>query len=195
MSRRKTIIDEVFDFLVRVSIVYVILLILFYSTNKPLFWKMLFGGLIFFGAVILTSLFIKKSKIHKQSQRQTDKEWERYLLGLEHWEFENFVADLFSKLGYKTRVIGGSYDEGIDVIAEKNGAKHYIQCKHYRQPVGPEKIREFYGAVNAKYSNEKAFFITTGYFTEEAIRFSEDKNIELIDRAKLIKRIRETEKN
>ena len=120
---------------------------------------------------------------------------ERYLLGLEHWEFENFVADLFSKLGYKTRVIGGSYDEGIDVIAEKNGAKHYIQCKHYRQPVGPEKIREFYGAVNAKYSNEKAFFITTGYFTEEAIRFSEDKNIELIDRAKLIKRIRETEKN
>ena len=195
MSRRKTIIEEIIDVLSELSIVYIILLILFYFTNKPLFWKMLFGGLIFFGVLILMTLFIKKSKTHKQNQWKTDKEWERYLLGLEHWEFENFVADLFSKLGYKTQVIGGSYDEGIDIIAERDGAKHYIQCKHYHGTIGPDKIRDFYGAVNAKYSNEKAFFVTTSYFSEETSRFSKDKNIELIDRAKLIKLIRETEKN
>jgi len=141
------------------------------------------------------ALFIKKSKTHKQSQWKTDKELERYLLGLEHWEFENFVADLFSKLGYKTQVRGGSYDEGIDVIAEKDGIKHYIQCKHYHGIIGPDKIRDFYGAINAKYSNEIAFFVTTSYFSEEADRFTRGKNIELIDRAKLIKLIRETEKN
>jgi len=154
---------------------------------------MLIGGLIFLGIFFVISLLVKRDKIHKQSQWQTDKELERYLLGLEHWEFEKYIGELFSKLGYKTQVVGGSYDEGIDVIAEKDGIKHYIQCKHYRNPVGVEKIRDFYGAITAKYSNEKAFFITTGYFTEEAERFVLDKNIELIDRPKLIRLIRQAE--
>lgn len=156
---------------------------------------MLIWGLTLLGICFVITLFIRKSKIHKQSQWQTDKELEKYLLGLEHWEFEQYIGELFSKLGYKTQVIGGSYDEGIDVIAEKNGVKHYIQCKHYRNPIGVEKIRDFYGAITAKYSNEKAFFITSGYFTEEAERFAADKNIELIDRPKLIRLIRQVENN
>jgi len=28
-------------------------------------------------------------------------------------------------------VSGGPYDQGIDVIAEKNGIKYYIQCKKF----------------------------------------------------------------
>lgn len=193
MPRRKTLIDEVLDILFTISIVYVIALFLIWFSDKALFLKLLLWGLVFVAVFIVIVLFIKKSKIHKQSQWQTDKELERYLLGLEHWEFEKYIGELFSKLGYKTQVIGGSYDEGIDVIAEKDGIKHYIQCKHYRYPVGVEKIRGFYGAITAKYSNEKAFFITTGYFTEESERFALDKNIELIDRPKLIRLIRQVE--
>ena len=193
MPRRKTLLDDILDILEGFTSFYVVLVILFWFSNKNLFWKMLIGGGIFFAFVFGVLLLYKKSKIHKQSQWQTDKELERYLLGLEHWEFEKYIGDLFTKLGYKTQVIGGSYDEGIDVIAEKDGIKHYIQCKHYRNPVGVEKIRDFYGAITAKYSNEKAFFITTGYFTEEAERFVLDKNIELIDRPKLIRLIRQVE--
>lgn len=156
---------------------------------------MLIGGLVFLGIFFVIILLVKRGKIHKESQWQTDKELERYLLGLEHWEFEKYIGDLFTKLGYKTQVIGGSYDEGIDVIAEKEGIKHYIQCKHYSSPVGVEKIRDFYGAITAKYSNEKSFFITTGYFTEGSESFALDKNIELIDRPKLIHLIRQVENN
>jgi len=190
MPRRKSSIDDLLEPFVAL---YFIFLVLFGFINKPIFWKILIGGLIFLGIFFAISLLVKRDKIHKQSQWQTDKELERYLLGLEHWEFEKYIGDLFTKLGYKTQVIGGSYDEGIDVIAEKDGVKHYIQCKHYRNPVGVEKIRDFYGAITAKYSNEKAFFITTGYFTEEAERFVLDKNIELIDRPKLIRLIRQAE--
>ena len=190
MPRRKSSIDDLLEPFVAL---YFIFLLLFGFINKPIFWKMLIGGLIFLGIFFVISLLVKRDKIHKQSQWQTDKELERYLLGLEHWEFEKYIGELFSKLGYKTQVIGGSYDEGIDVIAEKDGVKHYIQCKHYKYPVGVEKIRDFYGAITAKYSNEKAFFITTGYFTEEAERFALDKNIELIDRPKLIRLIRQVE--
>ena len=45
-------------------------------------------------------------------------------------DFENYIADLYSKLGYKTEKVGGSYDGGVDVIAEKDSIKHYIQCKN-----------------------------------------------------------------
>jgi len=190
MPRRKSSIDDLLEPFVAL---YFVFLVLFGFINKPIFWKMLIGGLIFLGIFFVISLLVKRDKIYKQSQWQTDKELERYLLELEHWEFEEYIGKLFSKLGYKNQVIGGSYDEGIDIIAEKDGVKHYIQCKHYRNPVGVEKIRDFYGAITAKYSNEKAFFITTGYFTEESERFALDKNIELIDRPKLIHLIRQVE--
>ena len=192
MPRRKSSIDDLLEPFIAL---YFVFLVLFGFINKPIFWKMLIGGLIFLGVIFVIILLVKRGKIHKQSQWQTDKELERYLLGLGHWEFEKYIGELFSKLGYKTQVIGGSYDEGIDAIAEKDGIKHYIQCKHYKYPVGVEKIRDFYGAINAKYSNEKAFFITTGYFTEESERFALDKNIELIDRPKLIRLIRQAENN
>lgn len=42
---------------------------------------MLIGGCIFLG-VIFAVLLVKQGKIHKQSQWQTDRELERYLLGL-----------------------------------------------------------------------------------------------------------------
>jgi len=195
MPRRKTLLDEIFDILERISIVYVLLLILFGFTNKILFWKMLVWGLVFLGALIMIALFVKRSKIHKQSQFNTDGELIEWLNNLKHWEFEHYIGDLFNKLGYKTRVIGGSYDEGIDVIAEKDEIKHYIQCKHYNNKVGVKDVREFYGALSDKLSNDKAFFITTNFFTEKAERFAEDKPIELIDGSKLIRYIRLSEKS
>jgi restriction system protein len=195
MPRRKTLLDEIFDILERISVVYVFLLILFGFTNKTIFWKMLIWGLGFLGALIIIALLIKRSKIHKQSQFHTDKELQKWLSELKHWEFENYIGDLFNKLGYKTRVIGGSYDEGIDVIAEKDGIKHYIQCKHYNHKVGVKEVREFCGALSDKLSNDKAFFITTNFFTEEAERFAGDKPIELIDDNQLIKYIRMSEKS
>jgi len=195
MPRRKTIVDDIFDILSRISIVYVIVLFFIWFSNKALFLKLLLWGLAFIAVFIIIALLIKKSKIHKQSQWWTDEELRRWLSELQHWEFENYIGDLFTKLGYKTRVIGGSYDEGIDVIAEKNGIKHYIQCKKYSNRVGVKEVREFYGALADKLTHDKAFFITTNDFSEEAERFAADKPIELIDSSKLIKYIRLSEKS
>jgi len=194
MPRRKTLEDELWDILPRISVVYVLFMAIFWFSNKALFLKLLLWGLAFLVVFIVIVVFVKKSKVHKQSQWRTDRELLKWLGELKHWEFENYIGDLFIKLGYKTRVIGGSYDEGIDVIAEKNGIKHYIQCKKYSNPVRVKEVREFYGALSDKLSNDKAFFITTNFFTEEAERFAADKPIELIDGYKLIKYIRLTEK-
>jgi restriction system protein len=110
-------------------------------------------------------------------------------------EFENYVADLFSRLGFKTEAVGRSHDGGIDVIAEKGGIKHYIQCKKFiTQEVGVGAIRDFYGAIANHLAQGKGYFITTNKFTLEAEKFAEDKPVELIDGQKIIKYIRLAEK-
>ncbi len=195
MPRRKTLLDEIFYILERISVVYVIALFFIWFSDKELFFKLLGWGLAILGILIAIVIFTKRSKIHKRSQFDTDRELQKWLGDLKHWEFENYIGDLFNKLGYKTRVIGGSYDEGIDVIAEKNGIKHYIQCKKYSNSVGVKDVREFYGALSDKLSNDKAFFITTNFFTEGAERFVEDKPIELVDGNQLVKYIRLAEKS
>ncbi len=184
------------DILTEISIVYVIFLSIFAWVNKSFFWKMLLWGIAFLGTLIVIVIFIKRSKIHKQSQWHTDRELLRWLKGLKPWEFEKYIAELFTKLGYKTTISGGSYDGGIDVIAEKDGLKHYIQCKKYiTSTVGVSEIRDFYGAIADHLAQAKGFFITTNNFTLEAEKFAEDKPIELVDCYKLIKYIRLSEKS
>jgi restriction system protein len=196
MPRRKTLLDEVLDILFRISIIYVIALFFIWFSNKALFFRLLLWGLVFFGILIIIALFIKRSKIHKQSQWRTDRDLLYWLKGMKPWEFEHYISELFTKLGYKTTVTGGSYDKGVDVIAEKDGLKHYIQCKKYiTSTVGVNELREFYGAIADHLAQAKGYFITTNKFTLEAEKFTEDKPIELIDGYKLIKYIRMAEKS
>jgi len=109
-------------------------------------------------------------------------------------EFEEYIADLFSKLGYRTETAGGPYDRGVDVVAEKDGIKYYIQCKKFiTQQVGVHDVRDFYGALADHLAQGKGYFITTNIFTLEAEKFAEGKPIELIDGNTLIKYIRMAE--
>jgi HJR/Mrr/RecB family endonuclease len=51
-----------------------------------------------------------------------------------------FVAQVLRALGYRTTVLGGSGDQGVDIIAATNGGKVAIQCKNYRKPVGNKPV-------------------------------------------------------
>ncbi len=126
---------------------------------------------------------------------RSDRELLHGLRSMKPPEFEDYIAGLFNRLGYKTEATGGSHDEGVDVIAEKDGIKHYIQCKKFiTSTVNVGAVRDFYGAIADHLTRGKAYFITTNKFTLEAERFAQDKPIELIDSYKLIKYIRSVEK-
>ncbi len=169
---------------------------MFWFSDKSIFWKMLLWGIAFLATFIIITLFIKRSKIHKQSQWRTDRELLYWMRELKPWEFERYIAELFTRLGYKTIVTGGGYDRGVDVVAEKDDLKHYIQCKKYIiSVVGVNELRDFYGAIADHLAQAKGYFITTNKFTLEAEKFAEDKPIELIDGYKLIKYIRLSEKS
>lgn len=149
--------------------------------------------------VILPNEFKKLKaalRFKKGEEWRNDREFLIWLRGLSPKEFEEYIADLFSKLGYKTNATGRTYDKGIDVVAEKDGVRHYIQCKKYiTSTVGVGEVRDFYGSIADHMANGKGYFITTNKFTLEAKKFAEDKPIELVDGFSLIKYIRLAEKN
>ncbi len=133
---------------------------------------------------VVAYILYKKRK--KRSFFESNNSLEK-IRALTPMQFEDFICHLFDKLGYVTERVGGSSDGGIDVIATKNGVKHYIQCKKFiTSQVSVGAMRDFYGAVTDKLTDAKSFFITTNIFTLEAEQFAEGKSIELIDGKKLM---------
>ena len=164
-------------------------------------WIML-GVLIFlrllFERLIPDWIDKQKNKMRfKTGQKwRSDRDLLRWLRGMEPSEFENYIANLFQNLGYKTKTTGGFHDKGIDAVAEKDGIKYYIQCKKFiTSEVTIHDVRDFYGALADHLANGKGYFITTNRFTLEAEKFADDKPIELIDGFRLIEYIRLAEKN
>jgi restriction system protein len=165
------------------------------------FWLLLIG---FFAVLVLFKIIIpdwierqiNRWRFKKGEGWRSDRELIGWLRGMRPYEFEDYVADLFNRMGYKAQAVGRSHDGGIDVIAEKDGIKHYIQCKKFiTKVVGIGAVRDFHGAVADHLTQGTGYFITTNKFTLEAERFTEDKPIELIDGFKLVKYIRSAEKN
>lgn len=96
-------------------------------------------------------------------------------------EFEHFVGELFSKLGYNTEVTKHSGDQGIDVIAEKNGTRIGIQAKCYAGSVGNSAVQEAVAGKNF-YKLDKVIVITNNFFTPSAIELASANNVILWDR-------------
>ncbi len=119
-------------------------------------------------------------------------EWRK----LDHKKFEQITAIIFEKLGYKTEVIGGAGDWGIDIITKKEGERHFIQCKQM-DVVKPNYVREFYGSiVDQLKEGEKGFLVTTGEFTQDGKEFAKTrkKPIELVNGFRLEKIFKNEEK-
>lgn len=104
------------------------------------------------------------------------------------YEFEEFVAHLFTELGYNAHVTKKSGDQGIDVFAQNSKIKIAIQTKRYTGVVGNKSVQE---AIAGKvyYKCDKGIVITNNYFTKSAIELAKESNIDLWDRDKLISMI------
>lgn len=153
-------------------------------------WLWLLVLLIFIGTLVLEKK-IKGNKYSAINNFHNDRQQLNELRSLTPLEFEDYIAHLFSKLGFTTETVGGAYDGGIDVIATKNNVKHYIQCKKFiTSQVDVGSVRNFYGALVDHLANGKGYFITTNKFTLEAEKFAEDKPIELIDGYRLMEYIK-----
>lgn len=102
-------------------------------------------------------------------------------------KFEEFCAKLYKKMGYTVKITPKVNDGGYDLILHKNKEKSIVECKCYalRHSVGRPLIQKLVGA-NQTAQADKIIFITTSYFSKEAIQYAHEINVELIDGETLI---------
>lgn len=97
-------------------------------------------------------------------------------------EFEMLVGEAFRQQGFTVRETGGGgADGGVDIVLTKDNEKFLVQCKQWRaQKVGVAVVRELYGVMAAEGATG-GVVVTSGYFTDEAKKFANGRNVKLLD--------------
>ena len=95
------------------------------------------------------------------------------------YDFEGYCAQILKDKGWNVQVTQKSSDQGVDVIAEKNGEKVAIQCKMYNQPVGNKAVQEVNAGKNY-YQTQYAAVVTTSSYTSSAHQLAKNCNILLL---------------
>lgn len=104
---------------------------------------------------------------------------------MEGHQFEYFCADLLKHNDfYNVSVTQGSGDQGIDILAEKEGVLYGIQCKCYASDIGNKAVQEAF-AGKTFYGCHVAAVLTNRHFTKSAIELAQVNKVLLWDREKL----------
>lgn len=145
---------------------------------------------------------LRSQKGPKEGVDATPKtDWKQELLlicqSMDPSAFERLVQRMLRETGFvQVEVTGRTGDGGIDGkgIAKINGILSFhvvFQCKRYTGSVGSAEIRNFRGAMQGR--ADKGLFITTGYFTRDAIREAVRDGasaIDLVDGDKLAEKLK-----
>lgn len=99
--------------------------------------------------------------------------------------FEDFCAEILKRNGFlNVYVTKGSGDQGVDILASKDGIKYAVQCKNYSTHLGNTPIQEAY-AGKTHYNCHVAVVMTNSKFTQGAKELAESTGVLLWDREKL----------
>lgn len=156
---------------------------------------------------------IKKAEKSPRIKKSVEKDIDEEVENAEGWKaelvrilqekvtpdgFERLVQRVLREKGFsQVEVTGRSGDGGIDGkgIARINGILSFhiiFQCKRYKGKVSSGAIRDFRGSMVGR--TDKGLFITTGYFTRDAIREASRDGapaIDLMDGEKFAEKLKE----
>lgn len=124
-----------------------------------------------------------------RDSKQTPRSNRRYTItsvdGMDGHDFEYFCAEILKKSGFiDVSVTPGSGDQGVDILATKDGIKYAIQCKNYSSTLGNTPIQEV-SAGKLYYGCHVGVVMTNSTFTSSATQLATATNILLWDRIKL----------
>ena len=177
-----------------------------FGTQMPLFWQWFILIVSVYCAIrfsgpkkskgkskpALTLVPSEKKPTHKQSKKKQSITPEYIMDRIDSMDghvFEEFVAELLRDLGYeRVKVTPGSGDQGVDVIAVKNGKKYAIQCKRYSKKLGNAAVQQA-NAGKTIYGCNVAAVITNNYFTDGGKEAAQALGVLLWDRDELMKMI------
>jgi restriction system protein len=201
------IIKKVFNFSVFGLIISLALLVLSYYLKEKgaqasmqgedanslvymLFGKFsqLYSGIIF----LISAVALILKSIKKKSESSADESKSLSSLRELSWkDFNEHITVLFEKLGYSGVDSRGPDKERTDLKLKRDGRLSIVRCKkYYVRKVPLSMVLEFHKALSGEPDLEKGYFITTGFFSREARKFASEKQLELIDGAKLMDFVR-----
>jgi HJR/Mrr/RecB family endonuclease len=134
--------------------------------------------------------------VHKNTEFKREEIQEQLvtlLRSLTDTGFEELCARLLRHIGFENvKVTGRAGDQGVDgegylLINRFVRTKVMFQCKRYEGTVGPDKSRDFRGAIQGR--AERGIFLTTGAFTRGTVDEAARENttvIELVDIDRLL---------
>ncbi|GFO57563.1 hypothetical protein GMSM_45700 [Geomonas sp. Red276] len=152
-------------------------------TTVAMFGQWMVPAIFVIGAIFSAIKTLKQRKLYEKVQSKpqvgalNEMSWE---------EFECLVGEHFRRDGFTVERMGGDGpDGGIDLVLRRGGEKHLVQCKQWKAyQVGVQPVREFYGVMCAAGATT-GYFVTSGTFSDDARKFVQGINLELIDGLKL----------
>jgi restriction system protein len=129
---------------------------------------------------------------YEQAEEQAWAEIERYLHGMNPYDFQQLVADVLQAMGYHVSwVAPPGKDDGVDIIAFTDplgtqAPRIKVQVKRVGQKVDKSGLQSFIAIVN---DGDVGLYVSTGGFTRDAEQFArsqERRKITLIDLKRLV---------
>lgn len=113
------------------------------------------------------------------SHEQIDALRKPYMDCVSGYDYEEQCAEELRSMGYKNvEVTKSSGDQGIDVIAWKDGLKYGIQCKHYQGSVPNKAVQEAFSGAKF-YDCDVAVVMTNSTFTDSAKELADKIGVKL----------------
>lgn len=110
---------------------------------------------------------------------------------MEGHQFEEYCAEILREKGFvDVSVTPGSGDQGVDILAAKDGIKYAIQCKNYSSPLSNKPIQEV-NAGKMFYNCHVGVVMTNSTFTPGAVALAKATGTLLWDRSELEKMLKD----
>ena len=103
-------------------------------------------------------------------------------------EFEEFVIELFKKLGYSTTVTNRSKEYGCDMMLQQSDYRVAVQTTRSESELTFTSVQRVLDS-SRKYDSQMSVVITNNKFLSSAKNLAKIKNVVLIDRKKLLELI------
>lgn len=100
------------------------------------------------------------------------------------YEYERWCAGQLARCGWQAEATRSSGDQGVDVVAVKNGIKVALQCKLHSSAVGNKAIQEVHAAAAFIDATHAAVVAPTDY-TRAARQLAGKLNVLLLHHAQL----------
>ncbi len=118
---------------------------------------------------------LRRQSVEYKRQRLFDRPWR----AMRATEFENFLAEVLTALGYEVEQTGQSGDQGVDLIAAYSGCRIAIQAKGYTGSVSNSAVQEAFAGM-AHYRCHGCAVITNSTFTPSAMTLAESTECLLV---------------